>query len=66
VPGLAAAAKIDHSEKRGSPDPNAATARISRHGREGISYPFISASSLQAPVSKVRFGSIPLKNSILI
>src|SRR3989442_1433348 len=33
------------------------TARISRHGREGISYPLMSASRAQAPVSNVRFGS---------
>jgi len=33
------------------------TARISRQGREGISYPLMSASRAQAPVSNVRFGS---------
>src|SRR6267143_7056243 len=41
--GLAAAARIDHSEKHRSPK-HAATARISRHGREGISYPLLRKS----------------------
>jgi hypothetical protein len=52
------AAAADHSEKHRSPTWNTPqTARISRHGREGISYPLISTSGLQAPVSNVRFGS---------
>src|SRR5207302_7126394 len=39
--GLAAAARIDPSEKHRSATRNTPqTARISRHGREGISYPF--------------------------
>jgi hypothetical protein len=41
----------------------AGTTPFPRYRREGISYPLISASDLQAVGSNVRFGSILLKNS---
>jgi len=52
--GLAAADRIDHSEKHRSPTRNTPqTARISRHGREGISYPF-GREGISYPFAEVR------------
>ena len=51
--GLAAAARIDPSEKHRSATRNTPqTARISRHGREGISYPYSLAADYAADLLK--------------
>src|SRR3989454_1807814 len=47
---IAAAARIDPSEKHRSATRNTPqTARISRHGREGISYPFLTRGGKYLP-----------------